>query len=60
MTTEHDPSGEPAPETPPAQTAPPETGLPAPEPEAAAAEDGPARLNSHNMLPPRERRRSGV
>jgi hypothetical protein len=30
-----------------------------PEPVAAVAEDGPARRDSHNMLPPRERRRSG-
>ncbi|HEX3978449.1 MAG TPA: hypothetical protein VHW96_19425 [Solirubrobacteraceae bacterium] len=49
MTTEHDP---------PADLAP-ETIAPEPEPAGAAAEDGPARLNSHNMLPPRERRRSG-
>jgi hypothetical protein len=64
MTTEHDPSGEPAREPAPAQTAPPETGPPEtgaaqPEPEAAVAPDGPGRLDSHNMLPPRERRRSG-
>jgi hypothetical protein len=54
MTTEHDPSGDPAPEP-----APPETGPAQPESEAAVAPDGPGRLDSHNMLPPRERRRSG-
>jgi hypothetical protein len=60
MTTEHDPPGELTPETSPAapETVPPEP-QPGPGPEAADAEDGPARLNSHNMLPPRERRRSG-
>jgi hypothetical protein len=63
MTSEHDPPGEVAPETVPAERetipAEHETIPAAPEPEAAVAADGPARLNSHNMLPPRERRRSG-
>jgi hypothetical protein len=67
MTSEHDPPGEVAPETVPAERetipAEHETIPAAPEPEAAAAADGPARrtarLNSHNMLSPRERRRSG-
>lgn len=49
MTTEHEPPGE----------LPPETAPAGPEPEAAAPADGPARLDSHNMLPPRQRRRSG-
>ncbi|MGZ4169575.1 MAG: hypothetical protein ACXVUX_22020 [Solirubrobacteraceae bacterium] len=57
MTTEHDPPGDVAPET---AAAEPETIPAAPEPEAAVAADGPERLNSHNMLPPRERRRSGA
>ncbi len=51
MSTEHDPPGEMAPET-----LPPERE---PEPETPVAADAPERLNSHNMLPPRERRRSG-
>ena len=50
MSTEHDPPADLAPE-------PIEAGRRA---GAEAAADGPARLNSHNMLPPRERRRSGV
>ena len=57
MTTEHDPPGEMAPEA-----AAPEPGAePQPDlaPEEAVAADAPERLNSHNMLPPRERRRSG-
>ena len=49
MSTEHDPPGALAPETAPAES----------EPEAAATTDSPPR-DSHNMLPPRERRRSGV
>ncbi len=69
MTTEHDPDSEPERETTPAPTDPAETGPaepgpaepgPAePTPETAVAADGPGRLDSHNMLPPRERRRSG-
>jgi hypothetical protein len=50
MSTEHDPPADLAPET---------VGS-GPEPEAEVAADGPAPLNSHNMLPPRERRRSGL
>jgi hypothetical protein len=48
MTTEHEPPDERLSESAPAAL----------EPEAPAAEE-PARLDSHNMLPPRERRRSG-
>jgi hypothetical protein len=50
MSTEHDPPGALAPETVPAE----------PEPDAPATAAGPARRDSHNMLPPRERRRSGA
>ncbi len=53
MSTEHDPPGELAPEA-----AAPERE-PDPAVEEAVAADAPERLNSHNMLPPRERRRSG-
>jgi hypothetical protein len=58
MSTEHDPPGKMAPEPvgPEPDPVSPESQ---PESEAAVAADGPARLNSHNMLPPRERRRSG-
>jgi len=59
MTTEHEPPGEVPPETVPPETAPPESAPAGPEPEAAAAGDDRARLDSHNRLPPRERRRSG-
>jgi protein-S-isoprenylcysteine O-methyltransferase Ste14 len=55
MATEHDPPGE----TPPDTVAPELEAEREPEPEAAVAADAPERLNSHNMLPPRERRRSG-
>jgi hypothetical protein len=64
MTTEHDPPGErpfgttPA-EPAPAEPAPAETAPAEAEPDATAATDGRERLDSHNMLPPRERRRSG-
>ena len=57
MSTEHDPPFDLASETVPPEPGP-EPG-PEPEPEPAVAEDAPARLDSHNMLPPRERRRSG-
>ncbi|HXD66525.1 MAG TPA: hypothetical protein VNV17_18020 [Solirubrobacteraceae bacterium] len=50
MTTEHEPPEERLSESPPAALEPE-------APDAAAQE--PARLDSHNMLPPRERRRSG-
>jgi hypothetical protein len=49
MSTEHDPPGALAPETVP----------PEPEPGAPATAADPPR-DSHNMLPPRERRRSGL
>jgi hypothetical protein len=60
MTTEHDPPGELAPETAPAGPEA-DVGGAAAAPDGPAREpaDGPARLDSHNMLPPRERRRSG-
>ena len=50
MSTEHDPPADLAPETFPDE----------PEPVAPVAADSTERLNSHNMLPPRERRRSGA
>jgi hypothetical protein len=52
MTIESDPPGERPPEPTP-------DALEREAPEPAAAE-APARKDSHNMLPPRERRRSGV
>ena len=51
MTTEHEPPADLTSETVPPETIPPEH-------EPAVAEEGPGRLDSHNMLPPRERRRS--
>jgi hypothetical protein len=65
MTTEHDPPSErpfgTTPDEPtPAELTPAEPAAPAePEADAAAATNGRERLDSHNMLPPRERRRSG-
>jgi hypothetical protein len=67
MTTEHDPPGAPPPETlppeseaePQAQPEPAAEPATEPGPDPAAAAAGPGRLDSHNMLPPRERRRSG-
>ena len=56
MTTEHDPPGEMAREPVAPEPVAPDSE---PAPETMVAEDAPARLNSHNMLPPRERRRSG-
>jgi hypothetical protein len=50
MSTEHDPPTD----------LPPESVGAGPEPEASVAADDATRLNSHNMLPPRERRRSGL
>lgn len=55
MTTEHDPPTEPTPEPVASEPVAPE-----PEPDTTLVEDAPARLNSHNMLPPRERRRSSL
>jgi hypothetical protein len=69
MTTEHDPRDERPFGTTPVDPAPaeptpaePETAEPAEpaEPDAPAATQGRDRLDSHNMLPPRERRRSGL
>ncbi|MFZ1993163.1 MAG: hypothetical protein WAU75_03570 [Solirubrobacteraceae bacterium] len=62
MTTEHDPPDRLAPQSLPPEPEP-EAGSelepqPEPQPEAAAADDA-ARRDSHNMLPGRERRRSG-
>jgi hypothetical protein len=59
MTTENEPPGEVSPETVPPETVAPETVPAGSESEVAPAADGPGRLDSHNMLPPRERRRSG-
>ena len=60
MSTEHDPPGELAPETAAPEPSPTPGRAPArAAPEGAVAADGRERLNSHNMLPPRERRRSG-
>jgi hypothetical protein len=50
MTTEHEPPGERPLDPPPAAL----------EPEAPAAAPESAPRDSHNMLPPRERRRSGL
>jgi hypothetical protein len=65
MTTEHDPRDERSLGTTPVEPAPaeptPAEPEPAePEPDATAAALGRERLDSHNMLPPRERRRSGL
>ena len=55
MSTEHEPPGALAPET--VSPEPEPAPAPAPDPPATAAD--PPR-DSHNMLPPRERRRSGA